>query len=199
MNEAEKCGSNGPGGSNGPDGSSGPDVSGEPADGEALRPPSLLALPTYLVSHVARIGHDALVSGIAEHGLRLPHFAALTALADFGPLPQHELADRLGLNRSHLVGYLDAVEKRGLVRRDRDPADRRRQVVALTPEGSGSSGYFRKSPSARRRHFSPTCPRPNGLCWPRCCVECWSPTTEQAPRRTPEAAGMARSPSRTPG
>ncbi|MFG2628559.1 MarR family winged helix-turn-helix transcriptional regulator [Streptomyces sp. NPDC048473] len=126
MNEAEKCRPDGP---NGPEGSDGP------ADGEALRPPSLLALPTYLVSHVARIGHDALVSGIAEHGLRLPHFAALTALADFGPLPQHELADRLGLNRSHLVGYLDTIEKRGLVRRDRDPADRRRQVVALTPKG----------------------------------------------------------------
>ena len=109
--------------------------SGGPADEEPLRPPSLLALPSYLVSHVARIGHDALISGIAERDLRLPHFAALTALADFGPLPQHELADRLGLNRSHLVGYLDTIAKRGFVRRDRDPADRRRQVVALTPEG----------------------------------------------------------------
>ncbi|MEW2131046.1 MarR family transcriptional regulator [Streptomyces sp. NPDC005435] len=100
-----------------------------------MRPPSLLALPSYLVSHVARLGHDVLVEAVAEHGLRLPHFATLTALADFGPLPQHVLADRLALNRSHLVGYLDTVEQRGLVRRTRDPADRRRQVVELTPEG----------------------------------------------------------------
>lgn len=105
------------------------------AGAEGARPPSLLALPSYLASHVARIGHEALVSRIAEYDLRLPHFATLTALADFGPLPQHELADRLGLNRSHLVGYLDTVEQRALVRRDRDPEDRRRQVVALTPEG----------------------------------------------------------------
>ncbi|MEU0743696.1 MarR family transcriptional regulator [Streptomyces sp. NPDC006134] len=109
-----------------------PDV---PAGDAGGRPPSLLALPSYLVSHVARLGHESLVAAVGEHGLRLPHFAALTALADFGPLPQHELAARLGLNRSHLVGYLDTVEQRGLVQRTRDPADRRRQVVALTPEG----------------------------------------------------------------
>ncbi|MFK0171002.1 MarR family winged helix-turn-helix transcriptional regulator [Streptomyces sp. NPDC090306] len=100
-----------------------------------IRPPSLLALPSYLVSHVARLGHDVLIAAVADHGLRLPHFAALTALADFGPLPQHVLADRLALNRSHLVGYLDTVEQRGLVRRTRDPADRRRQLVELTAEG----------------------------------------------------------------
>ncbi|MPZ85835.1 MAG: winged helix DNA-binding protein [Actinophytocola sp.] len=46
-----------------------------------------------------------------------------------------ELADRLDLNRSHLVGYLDDVERRDLVRRERDPDDRRRQRVALTPAG----------------------------------------------------------------
>jgi DNA-binding MarR family transcriptional regulator len=117
---------------------------GGPDDDAALRPPTLLALPSYLASHVARAGHDLLVSAIAEHDLRLPHFATLTALSDFGPLPQHELADRLGLNRSHLVGYLDTVENRGLVRRDRDPADRRRQLVVLTPEGQRLQRHLRE-------------------------------------------------------
>lgn len=72
---------------------------------------------------------------MGRHGLRLPHFAALTALSDFGPLPQHVLADRLGFQRSHLGSYLDAIEERGLVRRTRDRADRRRQLVELTDEG----------------------------------------------------------------
>lgn len=101
----------------------------------ATRPPTLLALPSYLVSHVAHIGPGRLVEALAEHNLRLPHFGVLTALSDFGPLAQHELADRLGLNRSHLVGYLDEAEKGGLVQRVRDPEDRRRQRVALTPSG----------------------------------------------------------------
>ncbi|WP_328718527.1 MarR family winged helix-turn-helix transcriptional regulator [Streptomyces sp. NBC_00247] len=103
---------------------------------EGLRPPSLLALPSYVASHVARIGHEALVDAVGRSGLRLPHFATLTALADFGPLPQHVMADRLGFQRSHLGGYLDTVEERGLVRRTRDRADRRRQVVELTDEGA---------------------------------------------------------------
>ncbi|MET7309781.1 MULTISPECIES: MarR family winged helix-turn-helix transcriptional regulator [unclassified Streptomyces] len=104
-------------------------------DDAQSRPPSLLALPSYLASHVARIGHLLLVDALAEHDLRLPHFAVLTGLSDFGPLAQHDLADRLGLNRSHLVGYLDTVEERGLIRRERDPDDRRRQRVALTAAG----------------------------------------------------------------
>ncbi|MFE7507016.1 MarR family winged helix-turn-helix transcriptional regulator [Promicromonospora sp. NPDC057488] len=101
----------------------------------AVRPPTLLGLPSYLAGHVSRIGHRALVADLAAHGLRLPHFAVLTGLHDLGPLGQHELADRLGLNRSHLVGYLDRLEKAGLLSRVRDPGDRRRQQVVLEPAG----------------------------------------------------------------
>ncbi|MCX4974655.1 MarR family winged helix-turn-helix transcriptional regulator [Streptomyces sp. NBC_00620] len=112
-----------------------PDETPHPPDSPATRPPTLLALPSYLAGHVARIGHRTLVEALREHGLRLPHFAILAGLGDFGPLAQHELADRLGLNRSHLVGYLDEVEQQDLVHRERDPRDRRRQRVALTAAG----------------------------------------------------------------
>jgi len=104
-------------------------------DDSEIRPPTLLALPSYLAGNVARIGHRLLFEVLTAHDLRLAHFAVLTAISDFGPLAQHELADRLDLNRSHLVGYVDDVEQRGLVRRDRDPDDRRRQHVALTSSG----------------------------------------------------------------
>jgi DNA-binding MarR family transcriptional regulator len=102
-----------------------------------IRPPSLLALPSYLAGNVARIGHRLLLEALAEHDLRLAHFAVLAALSDFGPLAQHQLADRLDINRSHLVGYVDHIEQLDLVRRDRDPQDRRRQRVALTAAGRG--------------------------------------------------------------
>jgi DNA-binding MarR family transcriptional regulator len=102
---------------------------------DEFRPPTLLGLPSYLAGAAARVGHRLLVDALAAHELRLPHFAVLTALSDFGPLPQHELADRLAINRSHLVGYLDEIERRGLVSRERDSQDRRRQHVTLTASG----------------------------------------------------------------
>jgi len=104
-------------------------------DDPDIRPPTLVALPSYLAGNVARIGHRLLLEALAEHDLRLAHFAVLAALSDFGPLAQHELAERLDLNPSHLVGYVDEIEQRDLVRRDRDPGDRRRQHVALTAPG----------------------------------------------------------------
>ncbi|MGH8573724.1 MAG: MarR family winged helix-turn-helix transcriptional regulator [Gammaproteobacteria bacterium] len=99
------------------------------------RPPSLLVHPSYLASQVSKYGRRQLERVLREHGLGLVHDAVLTALSDFGPLAQQELADSLDLNKSHLVGPIDELEDRGLVKRSRDAADRRRNHVTLTPDG----------------------------------------------------------------
>ena len=108
----------------------------------SVRPPTLLAFTPYLAASVAHLGRRLAEGVLAEHDLRLPHFAVLAALADFGPLAQHELADRLDGNRSHLVGYVDHLQSRGLVRRERDARDRRRQHVTLTAEGTAQLGLI---------------------------------------------------------
>lgn len=102
-----------------------------------VRPPSLLGLQSYLAGHVSRIGRLALGEVLDEHGMKFPEFAALMALHDFGPMPQFEIAERLNLNRSHLVGYLDTLDMMGCVERLRDERDRRRQLVGLTEYGKG--------------------------------------------------------------
>lgn len=99
------------------------------------RPDALLKLPTYLAGHAARIGHRIVGDLMAKHDLRLPHFAILTGLAEYGPLGQSELADRLALNRSHLVGYLDELQAGAYTEREFNPDDRRKHVVTLTPAG----------------------------------------------------------------
>lgn len=45
------------------------------------------------------------------------------------------LAERMFLRHHSVVGLVDRLARRGLVRRDRHPGDRRRVIVALTPKG----------------------------------------------------------------
>lgn len=101
----------------------------------APRPPSLLAQPSYLASQVSKLGRRHLKVVLGEHGLLLAHLAILSALEDLGSLSQQQLADSLDLDKSHLVGFIDHLEKRDLLTRTQDPSDRRRNRVTLTSEG----------------------------------------------------------------
>jgi MarR family transcriptional regulator, lower aerobic nicotinate degradation pathway regulator len=100
------------------------------------RPPSLLAQPSYLASQVSKYGRRHLENVLREHGLALIHHAVLSSLDDLGPMSQQQLADSLDIDKSHLVGPIDQLEERGLVKRTRDAADRRRNQVALTAAGT---------------------------------------------------------------
>ena len=99
------------------------------------RPPSLLALPSYLASYVAGYGRALLDRELASRGLKLVHNAVLVALDDFGPQSQQELAACLRIDKSHLVKHIDLLEERGLVERTPDAGDRRRHRVTLTAAG----------------------------------------------------------------
>jgi DNA-binding MarR family transcriptional regulator len=71
----------------------------------------------------------------ADGRLRLSYLGVLSSLAEFGPSAQRDLSARLRIDPSDLVSVLDDLERGGLVRRDRDPTDRRRYAVTLTQDG----------------------------------------------------------------
>jgi MarR family transcriptional regulator, lower aerobic nicotinate degradation pathway regulator len=99
-------------------------------------PPSALVSSTpHLMKRLAMLQKDRAVSAFEETGLSPYHYAVLALLEEEPPETQAMIADALGYDRSHLVGMLDELEERGLVERKRDPGDRRRHLVTLTPDG----------------------------------------------------------------
>lgn len=95
-------------------------------------PEPLLALPSFVMYQLMREARR--LAGTAG-SLRLSHLGVLSSLAEFGPAAQRDLSERLRIDPSDLVSVLDDLEHNGLVRRDRDPADRRRYAVTLTATG----------------------------------------------------------------
>ncbi|MEV4011597.1 MarR family winged helix-turn-helix transcriptional regulator [Nonomuraea angiospora] len=99
-------------------------------------PPTLLAITTFVLHKVGVGSRRAVAARLAdEAGLSLWQFAVLATLADSGPAAQREIGGRLGLDPSDMVRLMDELIGAGLAERDRDPADRRRYRVSLTPAG----------------------------------------------------------------
>src|ERR687895_2801260 len=62
-------------------------------------------------------------------------FGALAVLEEEGPLSQHRLAERQGIDRTTMVAVIDELERAGAVERRRDPRDRRAYSLQATPRG----------------------------------------------------------------
>ncbi|MFI0370336.1 MarR family winged helix-turn-helix transcriptional regulator [Actinomadura sp. 1N219] len=98
-------------------------------------PARLRAIPSRLLAGAA-IAADRLVSErLAAEGARKWHFAVLAALAEAGAASQAELSRLTGIYRSDMVAVLNELADTEYIRRDPDPADRRRNVITLTPGG----------------------------------------------------------------
>jgi DNA-binding MarR family transcriptional regulator len=119
----------------------------------------------YLLKHaqVALSGHTG--PALARFGVDGRELAVLTVLSDGGgteehdsrggprALAQHEAAKMLGVDRTTMVELLDALEEKGLVERRLDPADRRRKLVYLTPEGHTAVTEGGRAARAAERAF----------------------------------------------
>jgi DNA-binding MarR family transcriptional regulator len=67
-------------------------------------------------------------------GMKLKPYLLLANLRD-GGLPQSELCTSMHLDPNNCVLMLNDLEAAGHVERRRDPADRRRHIVEMTPAG----------------------------------------------------------------
>lgn len=71
----------------------------------------------------------------ARFGLGVPEWRVLAVLGRDGRLSAGELAERTSMDKVKVSRAIGALERRGLVRRERDPADRRVTRVEQTAEG----------------------------------------------------------------
>jgi MarR family transcriptional regulator, organic hydroperoxide resistance regulator len=72
---------------------------------------------------------------LARHDISFSQYQHLRHLWQSDGLVQAELSRRIGIETASSTAVIDQLEKRGLIRRQRDSADRRRIIVTLTPGG----------------------------------------------------------------
>ncbi len=94
------------------------------------------ALDTYikLIRAANAVSHRT-HAHLRDHDLTLSQFGVLEALYHLGPLAQRDLCTKLLQSGGNMTLVVVNLEKRGLVRRERPPENRRLVVVSLTPAG----------------------------------------------------------------
>jgi DNA-binding MarR family transcriptional regulator len=70
-----------------------------------------------------------------ELGVTGPQRLVIRIVARFPGIPPGQVAQLIHVHPSTLTGVLKRLERRGLIRRRRDPKDRRRVFLAATPKG----------------------------------------------------------------
>jgi DNA-binding MarR family transcriptional regulator len=106
-------------------------------------PRELVSSPLFLLKRLGMTAKEHSLGAYEEAGIHPYHFAILATLDEGQRETQGAIADTLGYDRGQLVGLLDEIEEAGYIERRRDPEDRRRQVVVITPAGKKMLGKLR--------------------------------------------------------
>jgi len=95
---------------------------------------------------------ESLTSRVHKHlssaGLTVSQFGVLEAIYHLGPLSQKDLGRKILRSSGNITMVIDNLEKRRLVRREREALDRRMFIVHLTHEGQKLIGRIFPSHAA---------------------------------------------------
>ncbi len=104
----------------------------------AIAPARLRLRASWLTNQVAQYARRIAMEHIAKTGMRMQHFSVLAAIDELEAPTQAALVRGLAIDGSDMVAVLSDLESRGYVERWRDDADRRRNVIRLTPDGEAA-------------------------------------------------------------
>lgn len=102
--------------------------------GDQTPPGRVGRAPSWLINQASVHSHRLVTERFAAADARGYHYRLLATLAEVGPASQAELGRRTGIDRSDVVAALNELADQRLIERSPDPADRRRNIITLTPE-----------------------------------------------------------------
>ena len=98
--------------------------------------PAIRSLPSWLLGRGRRRGRALVAEALAGEDMRMWHHVVLSAVRDLAPVAQADLGRGVRLDPKDLVGVLNDLQSAGLVVREPDPKDRRKNAVSLTERGA---------------------------------------------------------------
>lgn len=116
-------------------------------------PEELVASALFLLKRLGMTAKEQSFEAYGATGLHPYHHAILAVLSEGTRETQGSIADALGYDKGQFVGLLDGLEEKGLVERQRDPNDRRRHTVKMTPAGRKALEKFRRLSSRLEDEF----------------------------------------------
>jgi DNA-binding MarR family transcriptional regulator len=102
----------------------------------------------YLVKQVELAIRSHLDDLLRPDALTALQYTALTVLERHPDMSSAQLARNSFVTAQSMAEMITILEERGLIERHRDPADRRRLAVALTPAGHAILGRYRDQVAA---------------------------------------------------
>ena len=108
----------------------------------------------FLLTQLGTSAAEQFGAALSEHQLTPPLAGILRALRAQPGISQQELAGRLGMVPSRIVGFVDDLEGRGLVSRTKDSSDRRVNQLALTAAGEEALGVIAGVARAHERRVT---------------------------------------------
>ena len=92
--------------------------------------------PAHLVRRLHQVATALFAQHTGEHDITPVQFAVLQVLLKESPLDQVSVAQAVALDPATSGGVINRLEAKGCLHKIADPNDKRRKLLALTPQGA---------------------------------------------------------------
>ncbi|MBK9771436.1 MAG: MarR family transcriptional regulator [Candidatus Obscuribacter sp.] len=107
----------------------------------------------YLLNRSAQVLRDKLSEALKEVPFSFHEYVVLRLIELELAETQQDVGRLSGIDRSSMVALLDGLEDRDLILRTRDPQDRRKHQLTMTPKGRKTLSHAKRIASRVHKEF----------------------------------------------